>query len=542
MSAELTTELETAVTGEVAPDAPPAIVPAGSTPRAQATLTRRASLTAAASLLDYGVKAGVSLVLTPVLVHGLGRTIYGMWEMLGRLGSYMSATDGRPTEALRLVIAQHQTGDDDDLKQRYIGASIVVWAIMLPVILIAGAVLAFWIAPSLTKAPPDMRSAVSLTVVMIVLTFMLSSLAQVPESVLRGMNLGYRRMGLQSSLNILGGICAALAVWGGFGLVGLGGAQIIRAGATGIVFWLMVKKYVPWFKAARPTRPEVKALLGMSVWLAVGDGLAKILLASDVLILGSVVAPALVTTYALSSYAARTAVGIHVFTAGAAIPGLGGLLGRGEMVRANKARHELLLLTWLFATIVGAAILLWNHSFVSLWVGARNYAGPWVDLLIVLACVQTMFIRTESYVIDATLQPKLRVIVAAAAAVLTITLSIWLTHTFGLIGLSVGIILGRLVQTVAYPILVRRCLGSVQGTGGGALRALQLTVVTGTIFGLAAWLGNRFVAPSWPLWLIGVGLSLPTVAAAALALGTTAAERKSLMGRARTLRAKKRPS
>jgi O-antigen/teichoic acid export membrane protein len=295
---------------------------------------------------------------------------------------------------------------------------------------------------------------------------------------------------------------------------------------------------VPWFTAKRPTRPEVKSLFGMSIWLAAGDGLAKILLASDVLILGAVVAPAVVTTYALTSYAARTAVGIHVFTAGAAIPGIGGLLGRREMARANKARGELLLLTWLFGTVIGATILLWNQSFVSLWVGARNYAGITVDLLIVLACVQTMFIRTESYIIDATLQPKLRVIVAAGAAVLTIVMSIALTRAYGLVGLAAGIIVGRMVQTIAYPLLVRKCLGTVQGTRADALGAVRLGLVTAGIFAAAAWLSPMVTAPNWPLWLGGTLLSLPAVAAVAVALGTNAGQRKALRERARTLRAK----
>jgi hypothetical protein len=81
---------------------------AAARPTALHALTRRASLSAAASLLDYTVKAGVSLVVTPILVGGLGRTLYGVWEMLGRLVGYMAAADGRPTEALRLVISQQQ--------------------------------------------------------------------------------------------------------------------------------------------------------------------------------------------------------------------------------------------------------------------------------------------------------------------------------------------------------------------------------------------------------------------------------------------------
>src|ERR1700752_3005471 len=76
-----------------------------------AALTRRASLTAVASLLDYTVKAGVLLVITPILVSTLGRSLYGMWEMLGRLIGYMAAAAGRPTDALRLVISQQQNAD-----------------------------------------------------------------------------------------------------------------------------------------------------------------------------------------------------------------------------------------------------------------------------------------------------------------------------------------------------------------------------------------------------------------------------------------------
>lgn len=534
MKADLVAESEIAVAGDLLPDAPPR--------KPGPTLAKRASLTAVASLLDYGVKAAVSLIVTPILVSGLGRSLFGVWEMLGRLGTYMSATDGRPTEALRLVVAQHQADTGHGARRRFIGASLVVWVIMLPLILAAGAILALWVAPALTNAPPALRGDVQVTVGLIVLTFMLSSLGQVPESVLRGMNLGYRRMGLQSALNILGGACAAAAVWSGFGLVGLGGAQVIRALATGIVFWMLVRKYIPWFGAERPARSEVKTLVGMSLWLSLGDAVAKLLLASDVLVLGAVVAPALVTTYALSSYAARTAIGIHVFTAGAAIPGLGGLLGRREMARAIRARRELLLLTWLFATIVGGVILLWNRSFVALWVGAEHYAGAWVDLLIVLAATQTMFIRTESYIIDANLQPRERVTVAALAAVLTISLSIALTGSFGLPGLTTGIILGRLVQTVAYPILVRRCLGTVHDRPAERGRAFQLVAVSALVFGSAAWLGNRLTAPTWPLWLAGVAASALILATIGLGLGTTREERRTLGNRARTLRARRGPS
>src|SRR5205807_1059147 len=87
------------------------------------------------------------------------------------------------------------------------------------------------------------------------------------------------------------------------------------------------------------------------------------------------------------------------------------LLGVGEHQygRAQLVRRELLALTWLFATAVGTTILLWNRSFVALWVSSNHYAGSDVDLLIVLIAVQTAFIRSDAYIIDAALQSWLRV-------------------------------------------------------------------------------------------------------------------------------------
>jgi O-antigen/teichoic acid export membrane protein len=496
------------------------------------SLTRRASLTAIGSMLDYAAKILVYLVVTPILVTGLGRTVYGIWEMLARLGGFMTVTDGRPTEALRLIIAQKQDEPDDNAKRRVVGAAMAVWLLMLPLTLVVGGVLAWWLAPMLIQPGPGLLGDVRLTFGILVVSFLVTSLGLIPESVLRGMNLGYRRMGLQAGLNLLGGALAAGAIWQGLGLVGLGSAQAIRAAITGLCFWLLVRRFVAWWGAERPARVEVRALFGMSLWLMLGDALAKILLASDVLILGAVIAPAAVTTYALTGYAARTAVGIHVFAAGAAIPGLGGLLGRAELARAAAVRRELLLLTWLFVTVVGSTILLWNRTFIGMWIGPVNYAGTGIDLLVVLVAVQTAFVRTDAYIIDATLRPKARVLFSAVSAAALIALGLPLTHLFGLPGLCVGILAARGIQSVAYPMLVRKALGP-QEPRGTALTGVRLAVLSGLLFATAALLSRRLEPAGWVEWSIGVALTLPLVAGTALLLGPDADSRRILFGRIR---------
>ncbi|PYO94224.1 MAG: hypothetical protein DMD62_06405 [Gemmatimonadetes bacterium] len=519
--------------GPLVPSPAAAPNPAPAKVAKSANLTRRASLTAVASLLDYTVKAGVSLVITPILVGALGRSLYGMWEMLGRLIGYMAATDGRPTEALRLVISQNQTAGVME-KRRAIGAALVVWVLMLPLVALVGGSLS-WLAPTLTHAPEAQRAAVRLTCALLVVAFIFAGLAAVPESTLRGMNLGYKRMGLQSATSIVVGALAVWAVKGGFGLPGLGGSWIARDFIVGAVYWLLVRKYLPWFHVAKPTRAAVKGLLSMSVWLAVGDLVAKLLLASDVLVLGWIISPAAVTTYVLTSYAARTGTGIFVFTAGAAMPGLGGVLGKKQFASAAKIRHELRMLTWLFTTVVGATILAWNHSFLHLWVGSKNYAGPWVDLLIVCNALQTAFIRTDSYIIDASLRPRARVIFGAITVVATLTLGVVLTHALGIAGICLALLIGRAIQSISYPLIVSSCLEKPRLNMAERLAAIRMAITTVVLFAAASIAGRVLIAPHWFMWLGGVLLTVAFVGAFTLFLGPTSADRRIIVGRVRAM-------
>ncbi len=509
---------------------PPAAAPAGPVP---ATLTKRASLNAVQSLLDYAARLGVGLIVTPLLVSRLGRELFGVWEMLNRLIGYMSAADGRPTEALRLVIATKQATADPLEHRRAVGSALVVWLLFSPLLAGLGSVLV-WLSPVVTHVPPALHTPVRLASAALLISLLLGGLSSVPESVLRGMNLGYKRMGFQAGLNLIGGLLTAGAVYAGLGLVGVAGAQVALIAVTGVCFWILVKHYVASFGVARPLPGDVRALLGMSAWIAIGEIVAKLALASDVIILGWVVSPALVTTYVLTGYAGRIALGLHVFTTGAAMPGLGGVIGRGEHEWAARLRHEIMHLTWLFATAVGGTILLWNRSFLALWVGPENYAGLWTNLLVVIATAQTALVRTDAYVLDATLQPRLRVGVAAVAAAVIIGASVALTPSLGIIGVCLGVLAGRMVQTIAYPLLVAKCLHRPARLPGRSI-ARPLFVML-LVFGVTAVLGDRVLASHWMGWAAGVVASLALMTAVSFAAGLPAEARTALLGRVRTMR------
>jgi O-antigen/teichoic acid export membrane protein len=493
-------------------------------------LTRRASLNVVAFGLDFGVKMVVGFVITPLLVERLGAALFGVWEILGRLAGYVAAAGGQPAQALRLVVANRQTAADATTQRRAMGSALLVWLVFLPLAALASALLA-WYAPTLSGAAPEWRPAIRAGAALLFAGGVLNALSGLPEAALYGMNLGYKRMELQAALNVAGGLLTAGAVYAGLGLVGLGGAQLIYAGLSGLCFWALARGYVGWFGAARPTRPEIGKMVNLSAWLSGGDLIAKLLLASDVLILGILVSPTIVTTYVLTAYAARAAGAVHLSAVGAAMPGLGGVIGDGQYERARLVRRELLALTWLFATAVGVTILVWNRAFLALWVGAGadKYAGAVVNLLIVVLATQTAFIRADSCIIDAALQSWSRVVISAATVVVTMALAIAFTRAWGLPGLCLGLIAGRLTQTVAYPVLARRSVGDRGAVvTPGLVRAL---LVGGVLFALALHFADRAEPVTWLGWAVGVAATVTVAVPIAFATGLSAASRHAVVRR-----------
>ena len=114
------------------------------------TLTQRTYLNSIASIVDYGSRLLISLLITPLLVSRLGGALYGVWQICQRLMNYMEATEGRPAQALKWTIANKQESDDISAKRRDVGSAIRVWIYFLPLQILFGGCL-LWLGPKFMK-------------------------------------------------------------------------------------------------------------------------------------------------------------------------------------------------------------------------------------------------------------------------------------------------------------------------------------------------------------------------------------------------------
>jgi O-antigen/teichoic acid export membrane protein len=496
------------------------------------SLTKRASLNAVVAFADFGARIIVGLIVTPVLVRGLGSFLFGVWQVLQRLLGHAAVASGRPGEALKWVVAHEQSSTDYEEKRRQVGSAIVVWLIFLPVLTVLGAILS-WFTPGWLNVPDASVTTVRVAAGVVAANFIVISLAYLPESVLHGENLAYKRLGRSTLMVFVGGGLTVLALALHTGIVGVAVAAVATTLLTGLMYLHIVRSQVPWFGVARPTRARVRRFVGLSWWFMVWNFVMQLMRSADFIVLGLAGSATLVTGYSLTRYipdAVTMAAATMIF---AAMPGLGGLIGAGDVERATGIRNETMSLTWLLTTAAGATMLVWERPFLDLWVGDKYYPGTTAMVLIVVMITQFAVIRTDSNIIDVTLEVRDKVLLGLLSAGVSVGIAIALLHTMTspVTAIVAGFIIGRLILSVAYPLLIGRLLSVAPRRQLAA--AVRPALATCALFALGAVLGRALGAVSW---LTLVGGSIATAVAAtvvAFAAGLPRGQRRLLVSRIR---------
>ncbi len=423
-------------------------------------LTKKAYLNALTVMLDYGASLIVGFLITPLMVAGLGNYSFGMWQVLNRLIGYITPASGRPGFALKATLANQQASTDYDQKRRYVGSTLIIWLFFLPFLIVLGGTVS-WFVPYWVRAPTAYIWIVRTVAGLLVLNMIVNTLSSVPQMTLDGENLGYKRMGVSVVLVFLGGGFTWLALSLKTGIVGVAVAVVASTLATGLFYLWIVKSHTPWFGVAKPRLADTRQMLGLSWWFMLWNLVTSLLLASDIVVLGLFNSVESVTDYSLTKYIPETLIGVIVIIIFGIMPGLGSIIGTGDYQRAIRLRNEINSFIWLVATTLGASILIWNRVFLGLWVGADHYSGALPNLLIVIAAMQLALIRSDGNIIDLTLRMSQKVLLGLLSVTVSIVAASVLVSYFklGIVGLCLGIMGGRLIISVGYPLLISRFLG-----------------------------------------------------------------------------------
>jgi Na+-driven multidrug efflux pump len=271
----------------------------------------------------------------------------------------------------------------------------------------------------------------------------------------------------------------------------------------------------------------------LSWWFLVWNFVARMMTGGDIIVLGVAGSAAQVTSYSLTRFIPITIMATVTSLIFGMAPGLGGLIGAGETVMAARVRSETMSVAWLIGTVAGAGVLLWEESFIRLWVGQRYYLGGTQTLLIVLMVLQLTLIRVDSNIIDLTLNIRRKVLLGVLCVGLSIVFGWFLIARLdlGIAGVAIGFIAGRAAQSFAYPLMIGRVL-SVSFTSQLAAVG-RASLVTAAMFAAASAVSRNLVVESWLTLVVGSVFSGVVMVVIALFGGLSATHRSWMWHRAR---------
>jgi O-antigen/teichoic acid export membrane protein len=451
-------------------------------------LKQRAYLNSLTSILDYVISQLTGFIVSPFIVNGLGSSMYGVWQMLGQMTGYAKVADTRATQVLKWTVAKKKDIANEDELRSDVSSALAVTVFILPLVLLAGGVVS-WYAPYITNAEAQYHTLIRVTCSLLILSLVVSKLFDLYESVLRGMNLSYKRMGLRASVVIVGGGLKVWVLYMGFGLIGLSVVQVLISFVIGITYYFVVRKSVSWFGYGRTSFAKVKEFSKVSGWYLADTGANLLLSNSDKILLGFLAGPVVVTYYTLTLFLPTAIQGIINRVVMGVVPGIGKLLGLQEYDKVNRVLSSINNITFLLITASGVTIILLNNSFLRAWVGDGLFAGNIANTLIMLIVVQDTFIKHDSYIISATLQLKEKVFLTLVAGISFLLAGYFLVSQWEIVGLCISLLLSKFILYNGQQYILRQKIQyTPSGSFAGKLKPLVLS--------LALLLGAGYVSPS----------------------------------------------
>ncbi|MBF4561455.1 hypothetical protein ITJ43_04830 [Microbacterium sp. VKM Ac-2870] len=477
--------------------------------------------------LNTILTALLGIIVNPILLNGLGATNFGVWKATSRFLDFASVADGRATQALKWTIAFKADSDDETGKRRDVGAAILVWLLVLPVIVAASIAVVLLLPSLIADLPPEDIEVARTIGAILAANIVLMGLLSIPDAVLVGSNVGYRSMNVTTLFLVLSNVAMISVAWSGAPVQWLAVVVVVSGVLNGAVTFVVARRDIPWLGVERPRRTEVRSMGKFSGGILLWELAQKLLVSSEMILLSVAIGSFAVAQYTFTSYVVQFYLVLSLVTTSAVAPQLGAHIGAGDIGSAAGIARIARSLSLTLAVFFGGMTLLLNSSFIALWAGREMYLGNGVNALLVLSAIQVALIRNESQMQDAGLRVWRKLAVAGTATVAALVGAVFAYSLWESVETSLCVMIAiRIFANVILPHQVNRL---VRGARYPVVRCL-----TSAVFLLVCYeVGSRVHLGSWlTLFLFGA-LAACVVGGAAVLIALPNDLQRALVSRVR---------
>jgi O-antigen/teichoic acid export membrane protein len=472
----------------------------------------------------------VALVTTPILVHHLGVTEFGIWVLAGSVIFYLELLEfGFGTATIAYVARFAATGELHRVRQ-VIATS--VWILVGPAFAVALAAVIFAaVLPSVVELPADLVTPTRVLLLLLAVDLAVS----MPGDTFGGTLAALQRYDL---LNYsLAAVLAAQAVaWvvvvsAGGKLVALGIVTVILSLAGQLARFLLARRLVPGLSLSPRMfdRSLARPYAGLSFWYAVSSVAETVVRRIDAIVVGIVVSLPAVGVYAVGQKLAQLA---QRFTAPATLtffPHAAELAARGDSEGLRRALAQAVRIALAVAGPVALTIAVFAGPALEAWVGPGFGEARLVVVYLAAATAVAAMGAAAVLFVNGMGLPRVPALLQSGEAALNLTLSIALGLRLGLRGVALATLIASAITTFAatLPYACRLVGISYRGLLVSTLRA-HLPAATAAL--LAGW-ALRDLADRGLLGAVAAGAAVVGVYVAVLLVtGLDSQERDRVIG------------
>jgi O-antigen/teichoic acid export membrane protein len=474
--------------------------------------TRRATIAAAFGYAQFGLALIIGIGLVPLMLDRLGTRTWGLWLATGELLAYAGMVDLGVLGVLPWLVAEKDGRRDRDGLRRLISSGVAVGLLIGAGYALLALVL--WrVLPSVLHLTPLDRAVVGPPLVILVAFTALSYPLRAFPAALLGLQdmtfYGLIRI-VQSALDVLITVVLLLK---GYGLYALAWGTVVPTAVLLVASLIRLRIIAPdllkgW---TRPAMAELSPIVfnGFGVWLA---GFGWLLLSSsNALVITFLGHPDWVPIFNCTAKVSLVATQLVWLMPDSGLVGLAQL--HGEAGSTPRVRHVVALLQQVHLLLAGAAacaILGFNPTFVTHWVGSPLFGGLTLNILLASGIVVYSLVHALTSAAS-TLGNRVQVgILTLVNGAVQVPAAIVLGRILGLEGIALGGLIAAAITSIPVGLML---LKQTIGLSASALmrenawpwlmRAVPVAFAAALLGVVRDWLG---------FWLTGLATGLALVA------------------------------
>lgn len=439
--------------------------------------------------------AGVaSLLTTPILIHHLGLTAYGVWAVVLTMSGYLALADLGFGAATTKIVSEHAGRRDDLVIQTF---NTNFWCLCLLGLLALGAGLGLaLVVPDIFHIPPSLRHQ---SVTAFRLLAVMTALA-LPGGAFLGVLAGYQRFDLVSLSFAANGVAAAavsiaIALAGG-GLVALSIGRCAASVGLVVIPAIMVRRLVPTLRISPRLmdRTTLRRTTSLSSWYSVGS-LASVMGGDlDLFVVGGILGVRAVAVFSVASQLSQVASKVVGVLSQAFFPHISSLSKEGDREGMRSTMTSGTRLVILFSLPVNLVLIILAAPLVHAWVGRGVKESAAVLIWFGAEGAVGALTTVAWQVLPGVGQARRAAVIAIVYAALDLAVSVALARPLGPPGVALGGLIGLTLLNL--PLIVGSSLKVVGTSAAHWARVSVLPHLPAAVATTLALVGVRFVLSS----------------------------------------------